>query len=211
MGLLLGENVEVDMREPHGELKRAYEVADFYDQHMTLSDLKYHVFIDHDGGHFHRLTDALVLQFQNYYLVFQEHSRPEVHHAAECVVVQYGFEDAEPAIILIADVDGERMPFERAATLNGDDFGVVKMVREPDEGDFCYVFWPDGRRPEGCQHNVIGVWFGKITGEVVHLLTTLPNSLCEKQTESYEGFFQEKTSQDEIAKSPGIQTPDLST
>ena len=185
------------MRELHGYLKRAYEVADFYDQRITISDLRYHAFVDHHGGHFHRLTDALVLAFEDYYLVFQEHSLPEVHHQSECVAVQYSFDGEDPTIILISDADGVRMPFERAATLDGVDFGVVKTAREPEEGDYFYMFWPEGQKPEGCTSPTVAVWFEKITDDLVQLRTMIPESLCEEVQE------------DEIIDSPGSETPDL--
>ena len=163
------------MRELHGELKRAYDVADFYDQKITISDLQYHVFVDHEGGHFHRLTDALVLLFGDYYLVFQEHSHPEAHHRSDCLAVQYYFYRQFPAIMPVTVVDGERMPFERAATLDGVDFGVVKTARIPEEGDHFYMFWTEGRKPEG-RDPVVGVWFEKITDDLVQLRTD-----CEEE------------------------------
>jgi hypothetical protein len=176
------------MREMHGELKLAYEVADSYDQRMTLSDLQYHAFIDHEGGHFHRLIDALILLFRGYYLVFQEHSHPEVHHRSECMAVQYYFYGQFPTIIPMSVVDGERMPFERAATLDGVDFGVVKTARIPEEGDRFYVFRPDDRQRQGCK--TIRVCFHKMTYDLAELRTE-----CEEE--------------DEIIESPGSETPDL--
>jgi hypothetical protein len=185
------------MRKLHGELKLAYEVADFYDQRITISDLWYHVFIDHEGGHFHRMTDALVFLFRGYYLVFQEHSSPEVHHRSECIAVQYYFYGQFPTIIPMSVVDGERMPFERAATLDGVEFGVVKTARIPEEGERFYVFWPEGRKPEDWKGNTVGVYFDKMTYDLVQLRTpTSDEYLCEEV-------------KDETVESPGSKTPDL--
>jgi hypothetical protein len=69
-------------------INEARKFAENIDKNLSGYDLCYTALINHEDGSFHVVKNAIVFQWNDYYLVFAEHANYEVYHKEDASVLQ---------------------------------------------------------------------------------------------------------------------------
>ena len=117
-------------------VKKAYEVAEQLDKQLTGYDLIYTAMIHHDDGSFHVVTNALVYKWEQYYLVFAEHARPDVYHEEDGSVFQL-------ADMNIEEIKEPKLPFVRELIIDDLPAKNHAFARIPKEDAYFWIIEPE--------------------------------------------------------------------
>lgn len=117
-------------------LKEAYKIVEEIDKQLNGYDFYYTALINHGDGSFHVMKNALVFQWQDYWLVFAEHAVPQAYHKEDASVIQL-------KEIEIDTVGNNTLPHVRQLIIDDLPVAVHAFATKPEVGKFYWIKDPD--------------------------------------------------------------------
>ena len=113
-------------------INEARKVAENIDKNLNGYDLCYTALINHEDGSFHVVKNAIVFQWNDYYLVFAEHAKSEVYHKEDASVFQLN----ETKIDKITD----GLPYVRNLLIDDlETFLAYQFARKPEKEQILWI------------------------------------------------------------------------
>ena len=117
-------------------MKEAYKVVEAIDEQLNGYDFYYTALINHEDGSFLIVKNALVFQWNDYWLVFAEHAPPQAYHKEDASVCQL-------KEIEIDTVGNNTLPYVRQLIIDDLPVRVYAFATKPEIGKFFWIKEPE--------------------------------------------------------------------